>query len=259
MDHKADRFIDNVCAQAFDSAAVNHSYLRALNMGDFPNVDLALQDFAFQYGLYSGKFTEYVSAVIGNLSDAQHQRILRANLAEERGETDDVDLPPDVLASIAGRPHSLLYQRFQQALGVDARYVKTAQRCVASESWGRQFLDLCQANECVGVGAIGIGTELIVSRIYDQILGGLKRHSSLSISERVFFDLHAHCDEAHAAQLLTIAKELAVDSASCEQIEYGAKKAIELRAAFWDEMLVRAQNFPAPDASIAEKAAALAH
>lgn len=250
MDHYADRFIEGIRAEVLDSAAVNHPYLIALNTGEFPDVQWALQDFAFQYGLYNARFTHYVSAVIGNLRDPAHKQIMLANLAEEHGDTEGVDLSAEVMASIAGLPHASLYQRFQQALGVDGDYIQKAQRCSASLIWTRQFEQLCALNEGAGVGAIGIGTELIVSRIYAQILGGLQAHSRLTPRERVFFDLHSQCDDEHAAQILLIARDLAQDAGVRQQLEYGARTAIEMRIAFWDAMLERAQSLPAADASL---------
>ena len=254
-----DAFIQNISAEVLDSAAVNHPYLRAICQGDVPNIDWALKDFAFQYGLYSTQFIRYVSAVIESLSSAKHKQLLQSNLAEEQGDTHDIELPSHVLASIEGQPHTNLFRRFQEALGIDASYRKNAKQCQIIPLWGQQFLQLCKMNECVGVGAIGIGTELIVSRIYKQILEGLKTYSNLTMTQRVFFDLHSQCDEKHAAQVLLIAKELAQDHTSCEQIEYGARMAIKLRIAFWDKMLERAQTLPASTTPAIEKLSAIGY
>lgn len=251
-------FIQRISTEALVSDAVNHPYLSAICEGDVPNIDWALKDFAFQYGLYSSQFIRYVSAVIENLSSAKHKRLLLSNLAEEQGYTHDIKLPSDVLASIVGQPHTNLFRRFQEALGIDADYRKTAQHCQIIP-WGEQFLQLCKMNEYVGVGAIGIGTELIVSRIYKQILEGLKTYSRLTMTQRVFFDLHSQCDEKHAAQVLLITKELAQDHTACEQIEYGARMAINMRIAFWDKMLERAQTLPASSTPTIKKLSAIGY
>lgn len=237
-------FIKRISTEALESAAVNHPYLRAMREGDFPDTDMAFKDFAFQYGLYSCKFIRYVSAVTENLSRAGHRRILLSNLAEELGNTHDVDLPTEVIASVVGQSHARLYRRFQDALGVDAEYRETARQCQAGAFWSQQFLKLCETSESVGVGAIGIGTEFIVSSIYHQVLEGIKAHSGLTMTQRVFFDLHSQCDQEHGAQMLRIAEDLAEDGTACEQIEYGTRMAIDLRVAFWDQMLERARNFP---------------
>lgn len=252
-------FIKRISAEALESGAVNHPYLHALREGDFPNIDLALKDFAFQYNLYSTKFTRYVSAVIENLSDNRHKQILLTNLAEEQGLTTDIELPPAVLASIDGQPHSALFRHFQEALGVDSEYRKTASQCQTGLLWSKQFLQLCEMNEYVGIGAIGIGTELIVSNIYNQILECLTAHSDLTIEQHVFFNLHSACDEEHAAQIGLIAEDLAQNNSACEQIEYGVKMAINMRIIFWDKMLERAQNFPTSIPLITEKTSALGY
>ena len=235
-------FIAALSAEALASAAVNHPYLHAIRDGDFPDVEQALRDFAFEYGCYSHRFTRYVSAVIDKLDSEVHRDILRANLAEEQGNAHDADLPPAVLATVSGQPHTVLYRRFQEALGIDASYRQRRRPSPISLSWQQQFTRLCETNACVGVGAIGIGTELIVSPIYEQILTGLKRHSRLTDTERVFFDLHSECDDQHASDLLMIAESLAQDAEACEQIAYGARAAIAMRISFWDAMLEQSRQ-----------------
>ncbi len=237
--------INRIKAEALASRAVHHPYLKALQQADLPNFDLAIKDFAFQYGIYSKQFTQYLQAVINNLNNNKHREMLLENLTEEQGDTHDVELPADVLATVTGIPHAQLYRRFQEAVGIDDVYRAETEESATATLWRNQFLQLCALDECVGVGAIGIGTELIVSSIYSQILEGLKAHSNLTMIERVFFDLHSHCDDEHAAQMLLIAKDLAVDDAACEKIEYGAKMALHMRTVFWDNMLARAQHFPA--------------
>ena len=238
-------FIKRVRNEVLDSTAINHPYLRAMRKGDFPNVNFAFKDFAFQYGLYNTQFVRYLSAVIENSRNAKHKQILQSNLAEEKGSIHDTELPHEVMVSVAKQSHAQLFHRFQVALGVDAEFCKTASECNAGLLWSQQFLQLCEMNECVGVGAIGIGTELIVSNIYNQILDGLKSHSNLTMTQRVFFDLHSVCDDEHAAQMLLVAEDLAEDQKTCEQIEYGVNMAINMRTVFWDTMLDRAQSFPA--------------
>jgi len=244
-------FIKRICAEALDSTAVNHPYLQAMRQGDFPNVHLAFKDFAYQYGLYATQFVRCLSAVTNKLENPRHKQILQSNLAEEKGKAHDMDLLPEVLDSVAEKSHADLFRRFQEALGVDADYLVTPSDALHGRWWSQQFLQLCQRNEYVGIGAIGIGTELIVSTIYDQIRQGLESHSDLTMTERVFFDLHSACDDEHAAQMVSIAAELARNHEASEQIEYGAKKAVDIRTAFWDKMFERAQSFPAATSTAA--------
>lgn len=242
-------FIKRLCEDAFASKAVNHPYLTALAQGDLPNIGLALKDFAYQYGAYNNQFTHYLGVVIENLTEVKHKNILLENLAEEQGNPHDIELSPMILASIDGKPHSALYTRFQEALGVNAQYRQSTPLCEAALTWSEQFSKLCESSEYSGIGAIGIGTELIVSNIYEQILESLRLHSSLTPIERVFFNLHSACDDEHAAQILAITEDLATDDKACETIAQGVYAAIELRVRFWDDMLERAQQFPAQASS----------
>lgn len=245
--------ISQLKAEALSSNAVHHPYLAAIQHGDLPNFDLAIQDFAFQYGVYSKHFIEYLTAVIRNLTDNKHKSMLLENLTEEQGNMHDVELPADVVATIEGVPHTQLYQRFQEAVGIDSQYRETTINNPAAVLWRDQFLQLCRIDACVGVGAIGIGTELIVSSIYNQILEGLKAYSNLTAIERVFFDLHSECDDEHAEQLLSIATALATDDSAYERIAYGAKMALHMRTIFWDSMFTRAQNFKPAAQTVAER------
>ena len=247
-----DPFIEELCAEALSSAAIRHPYLLAMQQGDFPDIGAALRDFAFQYGLYSARFTNYLTAVINSLEDPAHRKILQDNLDEERGHVHDVELPQDVVDRIEGQPHAQLFELFQAALGVSPTEPVSPGDEQPGMAWSRGFQELCETNAAVGVGAIGIGTELIVSGIYRQILDGLKTHTNLSISERVFFELHSECDDEHAAQLNIIAAELAQDEQAAEQIAYGAQMAIALRTTFWDQMLERARSTPAATSHSAE-------
>ncbi len=251
-------FISDACTEVRNSSAVSHPYLRALRDGDVPDIRIALQDFALQYGLYSAQFVRYMSAVLNNVAASDHKNILLENLAEENGATHDVDLPPGVLDSIAGIPHAQLFRRFQLALDSENASFVATETC-PGRIWAREFLALCKTNECVGVGAIGIGTELIVASIYNQILAGIKVHSDLTQTEHVFFDLHSVCDDEHAAQMMHITKSLAVDDDSRAQIMLGIRSAIKLRSAFWDAMLDRAHELAEIDARPAERTSALGH
>jgi pyrroloquinoline quinone (PQQ) biosynthesis protein C len=246
--HLKDDFIKRISDEVLDSTAVNHPYLSAMSKGDFPDVDFAIKDFAYHYGLYNSQFIRYLSAVIDGFSNDKYKQILQSNLDEEKGNVHDTDLPADVLANINNQSHTQLYRRFQQAVGVDLELISSDTDNVAGLQWRKQFLTLCEMNECVGVGAIGIGTELIVSKIYNQILEGLKTYTDLTMTQYVFFELHSKCDDDHAAQLINIAVDLAVNEEACKQIEYGVSMAIKMRTDFWDKMLDRALNYSNIDA-----------
>ncbi|UTW45247.1 iron-containing redox enzyme family protein [bacterium SCSIO 12696] len=240
-------FIQRLQAEALESMAVKHPYLKAIANGDFADMQGALKTFACQYGHYTAQFTRYVSAVIKNTTNNSHKAILIENLEEELGNAHDVDLPPELLATIADQPHKKLFQRFQKAIGVDEAYSEQSPPFPAGADWAKQFLQLCETNQYVGIGAIGIGTEFIVSAIYRQILQGIKEHTHLQPEEHVFFDLHSECDDEHAEQITRITSDLLREPGAAEQIEYGVRQALALRATFWDAILGKSQQAPLPE------------
>lgn len=229
----ADEFVDALCADALAHPAVNHGYLQRLAAGDLPDVQAAIRDFCHQYYFYSAEFTSYLEAVIGGLVNARHRDTLRHNLAEEQGRchvtgTEDV-------------PHTELFQRFRLAAGVTADYDRSHEPTTTVLIWRDLFLQKCQSRQAgVGLGAIGIGTELVVSRLYHYLHAAVQTHTELQPDDYLFLTLHMDCDDEHAEDLKQISIELAEDHTLREALRFGVLSSLNLRNAFWDVMLARA-------------------
>lgn len=245
-------FVSQLCEEAIQSRAVDHPYLHQLAAGRLPDMQRAVYDFAVQYGAYSRAFTAFLEVLIAQLSNAMHRQLLQHNLEEEEGDTHGVALPEAVLCTVEGCPHAKLFERFQHAAGVNEHDAQS-RVCANAKVWQAQFLRLCESNEHVAIGALGLGTELIVSRIYQQILQCLKHHTALTPVERVFFDLHSACDDEHAEQMLHITSEMASDARAKAAIAQGMRAALALRIQFWDCMLERALAMPCPATPEKEK------
>jgi len=62
------------------------------------------------------------------------------------------------------------------------------------------------------------------------------------LEEYVFFPLHTEVDDEHGLILLDIAEKMASQSAEDErELRKGMLKALNLRAAYWDDMYERAK------------------
>lgn len=229
----AQDFIEALCADAMRHPAVHHPYLKRLASGDLPDVQRAIRDYCHQYYFYSAEFTSYLEAVIGGLSSAAHRDVLRHNLEEERGISDDAN-PGEV-------PHTELFQRFRRAAGVTPEYDKQSSPSTTVIVWRDLFLQKCQSRHLgVGVGAIGIATEMIVSTIYRYLHDAVKAHTAMTPDDYLFLTLHLDCDDEHAEDLKRISIELAEDHAVRESLRFGVLSSLNLRNAFWDVMLARA-------------------
>lgn len=233
--------VDGLVTQALAHRSVHHPFLRAFGEGHFgARTGEVARTFAHWYAGYSAWFPHYLEAVIARLDRPDHRRLLAENLAEERGR-----LAPDELetvrelgidpATVDGVPHPELFRRFCRALGLGEAELMAPPP--ATLEWRAAFRAMLKAGSAAyGVGALGLGTETIVSSIYPHVLRGLERVPGLSREDAVFFELHCHVDDQHHKDLLAIAADLARDREGALDLERGMRDALELRDAFWDQL-----------------------
>lgn len=237
-------YLDRLVDEALYHRALRHPYLGALATGNVPDIRWAMVDFARQYYGYSTYFPTFLKAVISRLDCAEHREALLHNLDEESGSYPDEDLV--VLAEagiepewILGIPHPMLFQRFQRALGVVEADLKRPELEVIY--WRNKLLTvLSQGTIEEAIGALGLGTESIVSECYRPILQALSLLDDLSPREIVFFSMHTLVDDAHQEILQDIAADLASTPTGQVNLRRGMLTALDLRAEFWDWMYGRA-------------------
>lgn len=229
----AEAFVSTLRAEAETHPGVQHPYLRRLAAGDLPSVRLALMDYAHQYSFYSSHFPQYLESVINTLESADHRSVLYENLEEEQGNPKSDD-PRDA-------PHTEIFAQFKEAVGIDTAYREANPPSMTALLWRDLALQKCRSEQTgVGIGAIGIGTEMVVPAIYEKILEAIRSHTDLREEEYYFFTLHAECDHEHAADLIEITLDLAATPRNREAMRFGVHSALNLRKAFWDIMLSRA-------------------
>ena len=149
--------------------ALNHPFLTRLGDGDFGNTAAVLKDYAHQYSVYSEWFIRYLDGVIKNLESEAHVNALMKNLEEEKGIPDSPN--PEKL------PHVELFQRFKDQIGADQQYCENTSPCTTVLLWRDLFLQKCHSGiRGVGLAAIGLGTEFIISSIYPSIINAIENH-----------------------------------------------------------------------------------
>ena len=240
--------MEELINEALNHRAINHPYLLALKNGEFKNMNAVLKDFALQYGAYSSWFPRYLTGVISKLESPEHREHLLDNLAEESGHLHDEDIEAVAALGIKeewvqGIAHPKLFRRFQDAMGVD----RNESIGIEVQIWRESFLSLVQDGSSVeAVGAIGLGTESIVKFVYRHLIEAIEKHTNLTLEQYVFFPLHTEVDDEHGLILLRIAEELAGESEeSALQLRKGMLKALNLRAAYCDNMYDRAKQIDA--------------
>lgn len=244
-------YVQELAALASQHRAVRHPYLRALQSAELPNPRLAVLDLAHQYLPYNRSFPRFLAASIAQLDSEEHRRALLYNLLEERGRLsaerlDELERAGVEPGWVEGVAHPELFQRFLSAVGMTPQWLEDHPSCDDARVWSELFLQCCRSGGgAQAVGALGLGTESIVSTVYRPLLEAIQRHTDVEPADRVFFDLHCTVDDAHGDVLIEIAAEVAErGAAERASLRLGTLMALNLRAGFYDAMLVRAMEMP---------------
>jgi CRP-like cAMP-binding protein len=240
---EVDAFLEGVATEATSHRAVHHPYLLALRDRSLPDMKWALADFARQYLGYSSHFPRYLTTVIGRLEVPEHRSALMENLTEESGiyESEEMEELAEIGVEqewIDGIPHPVLFRRFCLAAGVDQESL--SEDAVEVVCWREMFLGVLSGGSTAeALGALGLGTENVVSTMYQHFLPALEV-LEVPPSETVFFPLHAAVDDHHQETLMEISKHYAATSEGRRDLLKGMRKALTLRAGFWDWLHARA-------------------
>ena len=246
-DKTRESYLEELIQEALSHRAVCHPYLTDLANGNLPDLKWAIHDFAAQYPGYCAHFPRYLTMVISKLDSPEHRMTLMQNLIEESGMLDDEEIAVLVDHGIdpdwvQGIPHPKLFERFQQAVDVHDTHEHTDD-ALEVVCWRESFYHLlADGSPAEAVGAIGLGTENVVNKIYSPIIRAIERMGTLDRREYVFFELHCEVDEDHHEALLKIAHDFADDPQNRLDLRKGMLKALGLRAMFWDWMHDRARQ-----------------
>ncbi len=237
-------FVAELAEQSLLHRAVNHPYLEAMGSGALPDTRWALADFGQQYQCYSKDFPRYLTAVISRLADPGHRAGLMENLSEESGiyEAEELTALSEIGIKsewIVGKPHPQLFDRFCKAMGLEDQDLSSEPDQIIC--WREMLIGLLSSGTpAEAVGALGLGTENIVSTIYKPFSRAVAMLPELAAKDTVFFPLHTAVDDHHQETLQGIAADLAVNDATRSELRRGMLKALALRSVFWDWMYRRA-------------------
>lgn len=243
--------VDALTAAALQHRAIHHPYLKAMAAGRLPDHRGALADFARHYHGYSAHFPRYLCAAVARLEHPDHRKALLENLTEESGHYEVAEL--DKLRAIGiepswikGIPHPELFRRFRRVVGGETPAPNGSNNRddhIEVICWREQFLScLNQGSAAEAIGALGLGTEAIVPRLYLPFSAAIERCADLSPRDTVFFALHTLVDDHHQETLRCIAIDLATTPQGLEDLSKGMHKALALRDAFWSWLLERAMQ-----------------
>ena len=181
-----------------------------------------------QYHLYTSSFTRFIAAVMASCESDRYRAALSQNLWEEGGGCE-----PE-------RRHAQLFRNFlTRSLGLDVERIAYAP---ATQLFVRDYLDQSLHLEPMAAAAfLAIGTEGIVSRMYEIMRNGLRR-AQIPDAELEFFDIHIACDDDHAITLENLMVSYADRPGWFDACATGLTRALDLRTRFFDSLLDALQN-----------------
>ncbi|WP_444913186.1 iron-containing redox enzyme family protein [Microbulbifer sp. PAAF003] len=240
-------WLKKLSKEALEHRAVNHPYLVQFSNGTLPNFRFAVADFAQQYGFYSSRFINMLAAVIARLPSKKHRNVLLGNLHEESGHYEEAELnqleqygiKKDWVHDI---PHTELFENFRLRVTDGIPQIPLSEEALV---WYEMLSGvLLHGPTEEAVGALGLGTEHIVSSIYPYIERGLQSLPDLGLADYCFFPVHTLVDDNHTESLNQVALDFANTDEERRRLRHGVMKALNLRAAFWDGLLERAIKGP---------------
>jgi len=176
-----------------------------------------------QYHMYTSSFTRFIAAVMTTCESDLFRAQLAQNLWEEGGGCEP------------SRRHAQIFRNFlRDSLGIDD--VTQIDYAPHTRHFVREYLAQAQhAEPVVGAAFLAIGTEGIVSRMYEIMRSGLVR-AGIGESELEFFDIHIACDDEHAVTLENMMMSYASQPGWFDACAGAMRRALDLRMEFFDSL-----------------------
>ena len=196
----------------------------------FKSGSLGLADLQFifgQYSFYSRSFTRCLAGFMANSDNDMHRAQLVENLWEESGEAD------------LDKRHAELFRRFlTHGLGIILEELVPAP---PTQIFVSEILSFCLRSSAYESSAfLSLGTEGIVSRMYEIFIKGLKK-AGVSDEHLTFFYLHIACDDDHAITLEQIMLSYADHPDWFETCRRSLTFALDLRTQFFEHLYQQLQ------------------
>jgi pyrroloquinoline-quinone synthase len=175
---------------------------------------------------FSREFSRYLAKALAVCMQEEARIIIAENLWDELGAGD--------LACT----HPSLFRRFTRAIGIDDERLEEIPAEPETLRLIDTYLGFADKYGVLGaLGAICYASEGTVAKLYSQIGKGLLRTVMFKKGDLVFFDLHIHADEGHAAKLEEVITPLMRTPKDFDIVAEAVKEGLNARYDFFDGVL----------------------
>ncbi len=240
-----EKFVEELERYTLSHEAINHPFLQNLSSDKLDKdetLDLLLRFFA-AYSHFNKGFVGNVERLRDALTDETHKKILQENLDEENGNYDEeilIELEKMGIEReyVENIPHPELYRDMVATLEKKhnrSYSVTVSENIVAIK---RSAMDDLIADGKIGLlAAVYFGSELIVPKLYSQLLEGLKQSCGISNRDARFLILHIDMDHDHAEHLREIVIANCITTEDREKLVTNTTKILNARAQSYDALL----------------------
>jgi SAM-dependent methyltransferase len=244
-----DEFVDSMEHFVFQHPALNHHFLDSIHKGAYGDktVDVVAH-FLEAYRFFTRNFCTYLTGCIDKVPKEEHVELLTENEEEENGhyEDDDIEmmvelgLDPELLKGVI---HKDLFVEqvghLKRVSGVTSYDAETLEAIASSmvTAFDAACIDSDTSSAESSIAAMYFGSELIVSNLYGQIAGFLKKDERLTTQDLAFFVLHIDMDVDHARLMRKIVVDVADTQAQRESMVKAVAKIMDARVDFYDKLV----------------------
>jgi pyrroloquinoline-quinone synthase len=233
--------------QSFSALTQNHplwqhEFLNRCRTGQLTLPEV--QVLAVQMYKFSKEFNRILASILSRCPDESAQLVIMDNLFDEMGQGD------------LNQAHPELFRRFTRQIGISDDALAVAPTAPETLKMIATYLDLPhQHGYLAALGAVCFASEGIVSSLYGQLYRGIVGAAPLPPESLIFFEVHIHVDDSHAANLARLLEPRVTTQEQVLEVNRAILRAMDARVQFFDGIQRQIASLPQSDTVRSEQLA----
>jgi pyrroloquinoline-quinone synthase len=215
----------------------NHEFLLRCRTGQLTLPEV--QVLAVQMYKFSKEFNRILASILSRCPDENAQLVIMDNLFDEMGQGD------------LNQAHPELFRRFTREIGIADDALAIAPTAQETLNMIATYLDIPhQYGYLAALGAVCFASEGIVSSLYSQLYRGIVGAAPFPKESLVFFEVHIHVDDSHAANLARLIEPRVTTQEQAAEVNRAILQAMDARVQFFDGIQRQVANLARSNESL---------